>query len=346
MLSKGIHEQTNHEKLKPIINISADDQIDSNIIFDDPYVENYGGIYGHDSNAHDQSFGIESMIYNVQKEVENQERINTKLKKQKALLQKELETCKERVKTLEKKPIQFLNYNEAYEYLEHEIGVENDTIERLLKEKDKIQGKSIQTILMLGKKPNKVYDYFLKAGLGHQNPEHLKNAIAAQPKMYDGKRLQSTKLINDSPISEDAKESRLKMKDKMIQLDYEKLNALYDTFVPQQEISIEQTYFSTPSTSNKIEMLMLEKEKISNDSKDIQATMEQRIKILENDFDRAEAQYNNIGLKMQHQKEKMTCDYSWKSMMTKLSNENVLLKTKVESVVQEGENIKLESKDF
>ncbi|GJS75029.1 hypothetical protein Tco_0724910 [Tanacetum coccineum] len=48
---KGIHEQTNHEKLKPIINISADDQIDSNIIFDDPYVENYGGIYAMSSNA-------------------------------------------------------------------------------------------------------------------------------------------------------------------------------------------------------------------------------------------------------------------------------------------------------
>ncbi|GJV33296.1 hypothetical protein Tco_1393696 [Tanacetum coccineum] len=41
----------------------------------------------------------------------------------------------------------------------------------------------------------------------------------------------------------------------------------------------------------KNKMLMLAKEKILNDSKDIQATMEQRIKILENDFKRAEAQY-------------------------------------------------------
>ncbi|GJT33300.1 hypothetical protein Tco_0923719 [Tanacetum coccineum] len=97
-------------------------------------------------------------------------------------------------------------------------------------------GQSIQTIHMLGKKPNKVYDSFLKAGLGYQNPERLKKAIKAQPKMYDGERLQSTKLIIDSPDSEetleDAEESRLKMKDKIIQLDYEKLNALYETFVP------------------------------------------------------------------------------------------------------------------
>ncbi|GJW08955.1 hypothetical protein Tco_1571378 [Tanacetum coccineum] len=69
---------------------------------------------------------------------------------------------------------------------------------------------------MLGKQPNKVYDPFLKARLGYQNPERLKKAIAAQPKMYDGERLHSTKLIIDSPTSEetpeDAEESRLKMK--------------------------------------------------------------------------------------------------------------------------------------
>ncbi|GJX62471.1 integrase, catalytic region, zinc finger, CCHC-type containing protein [Tanacetum coccineum] len=65
MLSKGVHEHTNHEKLKIVINTSDDDQIDSNIIFDDPYVENNGGKDEHDSNAHDQSFDIESLIYNV-----------------------------------------------------------------------------------------------------------------------------------------------------------------------------------------------------------------------------------------------------------------------------------------
>ncbi|GJV07183.1 retrovirus-related pol polyprotein from transposon TNT 1-94 [Tanacetum coccineum] len=72
--------------------------------------------------------------------------------------------------------------------------------------------------------------------------------------MYDGERLHSTKLIIDSPnyekTLEDAKEGRLKMKNKMNNLNYEKLNALYDTFVPQKEFSAEQTYFSTPSTSN------------------------------------------------------------------------------------------------
>nr|GFA71669.1 hypothetical protein [Tanacetum cinerariifolium] len=115
-------------------------------------------------------------------------------------------------------------------------------------------GQSIQTVHMFGKKPNKVYDPFLKVGLSYQNLKRHKKAIAVQPKMYDGERIQSTKLITDSPDSEEtlksAKESQLKMKDKMIQLNYEKLNAVYETFVPQQEIPIEQTYFSTPSTPN------------------------------------------------------------------------------------------------
>ncbi|GJV80731.1 hypothetical protein Tco_1516601 [Tanacetum coccineum] len=36
----------------------------------------------------------------------------------------------------------------------------------------------------------------------------------------------------------------------MVQLDYNKLNALYETFVLQKESSVDQTYFSIPSTSN------------------------------------------------------------------------------------------------
>ncbi|GKB85328.1 hypothetical protein Tco_0957600 [Tanacetum coccineum] len=40
------------------------------------------------------------------------------------------------------------------------------------------------------------------------------------------------------------------MKDKMIPLDYPKLKALYESFVPQTKITTEQTYISSPSTSN------------------------------------------------------------------------------------------------
>nr|GEU86004.1 protein FAR1-related sequence 5-like [Tanacetum cinerariifolium] len=56
-------------------------------------------------------------------------------------------------------------------------------------------------------------------------------------------------IIFDDPCVEN-NEGRLKMKNKMIQLNYAKLNALYETFVPQKEFPAEQTYISTPYTSN------------------------------------------------------------------------------------------------
>ncbi|GJY91877.1 hypothetical protein Tco_0507659 [Tanacetum coccineum] len=43
LLSKGDHEHRNHEKSKTIKHTSVDDQIDSHIIFDDPYVEDNSG---------------------------------------------------------------------------------------------------------------------------------------------------------------------------------------------------------------------------------------------------------------------------------------------------------------
>ncbi|GJW48223.1 integrase, catalytic region, zinc finger, CCHC-type containing protein [Tanacetum coccineum] len=62
----------------------------------------------HDPNAHDQHYvDIESLIYNVQVEAENQRKMNNELKKQNTLIQRELETYKERVKDFEKKLVQF-----------------------------------------------------------------------------------------------------------------------------------------------------------------------------------------------------------------------------------------------
>nr|GEX87793.1 hypothetical protein [Tanacetum cinerariifolium] len=93
--STKVHNQMHHEKRKNIIQTSDDDKIDPNIIFDDPYVENNGGTSDHDSNDHDEYLKIQMLAYDVQREAENQKWLNNKLKKQKILLQKELETCKD-----------------------------------------------------------------------------------------------------------------------------------------------------------------------------------------------------------------------------------------------------------
>nr|GEV72500.1 hypothetical protein [Tanacetum cinerariifolium] len=74
--SSKVYEQVNHVKCKTIIQTFDDDQIDSNIIFDDPYVENNGGTSEHDSNARSKYHEIQMLPYNVQRESENQKRLN------------------------------------------------------------------------------------------------------------------------------------------------------------------------------------------------------------------------------------------------------------------------------
>ncbi|GJS86888.1 retrovirus-related pol polyprotein from transposon TNT 1-94 [Tanacetum coccineum] len=95
--SSKVHEQVSHGKRKTIIHTTDNDQIDSNIIFDDPFVENNGGTSEHDSTDHDEYHEIQMLAYNVQREAENHKRLNNELKKQKDLLQRELETFKDRV---------------------------------------------------------------------------------------------------------------------------------------------------------------------------------------------------------------------------------------------------------
>ncbi|GKB32536.1 retrovirus-related pol polyprotein from transposon TNT 1-94 [Tanacetum coccineum] len=73
--SNKVHEQVSYVKHKTIIHTYDDDQIDSNIIFDDPYVENNGGTYEHDSNAHDEYHEIQMLAYNVQREAKNKKMI-------------------------------------------------------------------------------------------------------------------------------------------------------------------------------------------------------------------------------------------------------------------------------
>ncbi|GJZ90398.1 hypothetical protein Tco_0662325 [Tanacetum coccineum] len=168
--SHKAHEQVNHVKRKTIIHASDDDQIDYNIIFVDPYMENNGGTSEHHSNDHDEYHHIQILAYNVKKEAKNKKRLN----------------------------------------------------------------------------------------------------------------------------------------------------------------------------KQKNELLKTEIEKSSSDSKDIQANLLKRIKILKNDFKRSQAQSIDFELKLQHQKEKMACDISWKTILSTLNDENMLLKTQVDSVVKERENIKLE----
>ncbi|GKC84839.1 integrase, catalytic region, zinc finger, CCHC-type containing protein [Tanacetum coccineum] len=268
LLSKSDHEQCQHEKLETIIHTSADDQIDSDIISDDPYMDNNSGQAEHDTNTHDQSLhDFESLTINVQIEAEKQRKMNIKLKRQKRCY--------------------------------------NENLRRIR---------------------NGVYDPYLKTGLGYENPERLKKAIEAQPKMYDGEKLESTKLKVDLPnykeTLEDTEESRLKMKDEMIQLDYAKLNALYESFPSTSNVSSE-------SSSEKSD---LPPKKMPNESKLLKLFVNLEIEI---------KQLNKlINISLQREKER-TVIYDEQNEIRKYFNQQ-----KNEMLMFEMEKISNESKDI
>ncbi|GJT85602.1 integrase, catalytic region, zinc finger, CCHC-type containing protein [Tanacetum coccineum] len=102
-------------------------------------------------------------------------------------------------------------------------------------------------------------------------------------------------------------------------LGYKNLKRLKKAIAAQPKM-----YHGEKLYKQKNELLENEIEKISSDSKDIQANLLKRIKILENDFKRSQAQSIDFELKLQHQKDKMACDVSWKSRLSTLNDENVI----------------------
>ncbi|GJR32288.1 hypothetical protein Tco_1108520 [Tanacetum coccineum] len=149
LLSKSDHEQRHHEKQETIIHTYADDQIDSDIIYDDPHVENNSGQVKHDTNAHDQSlYDFESLIINVQVEAEKERKMNIELKRKKALSQRELKTCKEREQLLnEKEAIRMELLKTQDETLK--IKRETDLYKKAFKERE---NKYLEDIVSLEKK--------------------------------------------------------------------------------------------------------------------------------------------------------------------------------------------------
>ncbi|GKF42947.1 hypothetical protein Tco_0126289 [Tanacetum coccineum] len=86
-------------------------------------------------------------------------------------------------------------------------------------------------------------------------PEFLKKAQRANPRLYDIGCYNDNLALMLAPESYETirldKESRSKLRDLIRGFDYDKLNNLYDLFVPQRERSPEQHYFPrTPKMSH------------------------------------------------------------------------------------------------
>ncbi|GKA99013.1 retrovirus-related pol polyprotein from transposon TNT 1-94 [Tanacetum coccineum] len=125
------------------------------------------------------------------------------------------------------------------------------------------------TVLDLEARAKKNEDVVLKMvkrGLRYTNPYTLKKAISQNPKLYDASCLDDLKIpmhVGDTEdIHDDETKSQINMKKKsqdpismekkqnVWTIDYKKLNALYKDFVPQEEFSAEQKYFSSSFISS------------------------------------------------------------------------------------------------
>ncbi|GJW21582.1 retrovirus-related pol polyprotein from transposon TNT 1-94 [Tanacetum coccineum] len=99
-------------------------------------------------------------------------------------------------------------------------------------------GQSVQTMNMLNRNCK---TSFVK-------PEFLKKVQRANPRMYDIGCYNDNLALMLAPKSDEtirlAQESRSKLSDLIRPFDYEKLNNLYDLFIPQREKLPEQRYFS------------------------------------------------------------------------------------------------------
>nr|GEZ60314.1 hypothetical protein [Tanacetum cinerariifolium] len=118
------------------------------------------------------------------------------------------------------------------------------TLENKVKVLDNIvykTGQSVQTMNMLN---SKCQTSFAK-------PEFLKKAQRENPRLYDigcyNDKLALILASESDEVIRLEKESRSKLSDLIRPFDYNKLNNLYDLFVPQREKSSEQRYFSERS---------------------------------------------------------------------------------------------------
>ncbi|GJZ39181.1 hypothetical protein Tco_0585744 [Tanacetum coccineum] len=226
--SSSINE--NKEQMYPthtkIINSTiGDDQIDSNIIFDEP-------------NGHVNSGNLEKQQDKLDLAVNDYKRKNEELQKTHLILKRQMSENEDR-------------YHDNILDLEAKLKKNVDLMLKL--------GNSLQGMFMLGQKPLYVYDLQLKHGLGYSNLYTLKQAISQCPKLYLASSLSNLEIplnVRDTEDTlDDGSKSQQKMKEKINDPiavankqncwtnDYQQINALYKDFVPQKELSTEQKYF-------------------------------------------------------------------------------------------------------
>ncbi|GJS55373.1 retrotransposon protein, putative, ty1-copia subclass [Tanacetum coccineum] len=113
-------------------------------------------------------------------------------------------------------------------YLEELVWLRNTN--KVVTELFKSYGQTVQTVPMLSKRPTFSIKDLHKSALGHRNPL-----------VYDSEETLVQAEVSRTKMLERMKDPLCKVSSKPI--NYAKLNSLYDTFVPQKQLSREQVYW-------------------------------------------------------------------------------------------------------
>ncbi|GKA28816.1 hypothetical protein Tco_0715061, partial [Tanacetum coccineum] len=159
-------------------------------------------------------------------------------------LKAELERYKTQVQNLEqskvKKDLEQLVFEQSEKLKADNNALEESYLEELvwLRNTNKVvtellqsYGQPVQTVPMLSKRPTFSTKDLHKSALGHRNPLYLKSAQLCRPTLYLG------------DIIVDPLHTPLRVYDSEETLFQAELNSLYDTFMPQKELSREQVYW-------------------------------------------------------------------------------------------------------
>ncbi|GJU55077.1 retrovirus-related pol polyprotein from transposon TNT 1-94 [Tanacetum coccineum] len=204
----------NQEQMYPthtkIINSTiSDDQIDSNIIFDEPNGNVNSGSVEKDTHVPDL-YALEQLARNAYKEAEKQQLFSQKVQQQNTTL---TNIIRDLEKQRDKLDLAVTDYKRKNEELQKTHLI-------LKRQMSENEDRYHDTILDLEAKLKKNVDLILKLG-------HSDDASKSQQKMKEK--------TNDPIV--------VANKQNCWTIDYKQINALYKDFVPQKELSAEQKYF-------------------------------------------------------------------------------------------------------
>ncbi|GJV63905.1 integrase, catalytic region, zinc finger, CCHC-type containing protein [Tanacetum coccineum] len=259
----------NNEQMYPthtkIINSTiGNDQINSNIKFDSFKGSVNSGSVEKDTHVPDLC-AIEKLARNAYQEAEKQQIFAQQVQKQNTHLTSQLEMYKERVRILESinKDNNYLNeFLEADErakrynkQAQSQLVRDRDIIRDLEKQRDKLD-LDVKNYKQKNEELQKTHS-ILKRQMSEKEDTYHDTILDLEAKLK--KNVDLILKLDSEDTLEDAFKSQQKMNEKMNDpiavankqncwtINYKQLNALYEDFVPQKELSVEQRYFSSSS---------------------------------------------------------------------------------------------------